>query len=76
MLQASDLLGIHKRGVADRAVGLGLRDDPLYFSTTPIDTPKQLLEWADWCTAWASGWLEADGGRDEHVQALLMVRYW
>jgi len=63
-MQQSDLDGLTRLGAAAHAE----RRAYLFFSNLPM------AEWIAACSAWSAGWLQADGGRDKEVAALLNLR--
>lgn len=64
-MQPSDLQGLTRLGAAAHAAGHGYWDCPFYFNDAPF------ADWVAMCTAWSAWWLQADGGRDKEMAALL-----
>lgn len=67
-MQQSDLDGLTRLGAAAHAEGRAYLCNPMLFSSLPM------AEWITACSAWSAGWLQADGGRDKEVAALLNLR--
>ena len=72
----SDLEGLRRAGMAARTAGQSYFDNPIFFASVPTDTPEQLLDWHGLCCAWAAGWLQEDGGRDQTLARMLNLRSW
>ena len=75
-MEQSDLDGIARDGARARKRGVSFHANPHYDTAMPWSTEAHMLEWHSVTSAWASGWLREDAGRDEHVAALMRHRLW
>jgi hypothetical protein len=75
-MQASDVAGLRARGAEAHRAGLSFHDNPMYRSIAGSSTMREYFDWHDGCVAWASGWIDADKGQDQPLQALMRLAYW
>jgi hypothetical protein len=73
-MQTSDLEGINRSGAIARSRGESFHANPHYMGTWK--TMDEMMQWHRVASAWASGWLKEDRGRDAAIAGLQRVAFW
>jgi hypothetical protein len=75
-MQNPDLEALISKGAKAHRARYTFFDNPVFEAGPPFDTKQNLFDSHDAASAWASGWMRQDEGRDKSLAALLNVRYW
>jgi hypothetical protein len=71
MTSADEFDLVKQAGAAARSARVPYLSNPHLRSAETLDSAEALWSWHAKATAWASGWLRQDEGRDVHVAAMI-----